>query len=469
MQLTLTTSHTPASDLGYLLHKNPFKVQEFALSFGKAHIFYTEATAERCSATLLIDLDPIALVRNHRRPSGNGGLFDQYVNDRPYVASSFLSVAIGDVYRSALGGRSADRPDLVDKPIPLVAEMPVVPSRGGERLLRALFEPLGYDLKLARLQLDEKFPEWGDSTYFSVSLSATVKLKDLLSHLYVLIPVLDNEKHYWVGDDEVEKLLRHGGDWLAIHPEKEQIAKRYLKHRRSLAREALGRLVVEDGGEVAESVASTLRVEREANLEAPISLNERRIRQVLNVLRDISAATVLDLGCGEGKLISALLKEKVITSIVGLDVSMRSLEIAKDRLNLDRLPTAVRNKLEFLHGSLTYRDRRLEGFEAATVIEVIEHLDAARLAAFERVLFEFSRPRSIIVTTPNAEYNVKFSNLPSGQFRHPDHRFEWTRKEFSDWANRIAARFGYSARCIPIGDEDPVLGAPTQMALFQVT
>ena len=126
----------------------------------------------------------------------------------------------------------------------------------------------------------------------------------------------------------------------------------------------------------------------------------------------------------------------------------------------------MREKIKLIHGSLTYRDRRLEGFDAATVIEVVEHLDAARLVAFERVLFEFARPAVVVLTTPNADYNVKFETLPAGQFRHPDHRFEWTRAQFKEWADAIAEKFNYAVVLQPIGDEDADLGSPTQMAVF---
>jgi 3' terminal RNA ribose 2'-O-methyltransferase Hen1 len=303
-----------------------------------------------------------------------------------------------------------------------------------------------------------------------VGLKAAKPLKDVLTHLYVLLPVLDNDKHYWVGDDEVEKLIRHGEGWLAAHPEREQIARRYLKNQRSLAREALARLlsdedpVEEDGS----SMAVTKAAEREANLERPLSLNERRIEEVVKALRNSNASSIVDLGCGEGKLLSALLRDRSFGRVAGLDVSIRALEIAQERLKLDRLPAPVRDKLQLLHGALTYRDKRLEGFDAAAVVEVIEHLDIGRLAAFERVLFEFARPKTVVVTTPNSEYNVKFPGLPAGQFRHADHRFEWTRAQFRDWAGGIASRYGFDVRFGPVGDEDPQLGAPTQMAVFEL-
>jgi 3' terminal RNA ribose 2'-O-methyltransferase Hen1 len=468
MLLSITTTHSPATDLGYLLHKNPFKAQQFELTFGRAHVFYPEAHKERCTATLLVNVDPIALVRNKKGPAGEGGLLDQYVNDRPYVASSFLSVALGDVYRSAMAGRSKERPELAGTPIPLEVSIPVVPSRGGEPLIASLFEPLGYELQTQRLPLDEKFPEWGNSPYYRLELRTLKPLKSVLTHLYVLLPVLDNDKHYWVGDDEVEKLIRHGEGWLPNHPEREQIARRYLKNQRSLAREALSRLLAEEESSDEERApeAVTRAAEREATLERPISLNERRIGEVIKALHDSNASTIVDLGCGEGKLLSELLRDRTFSRIVGVDVSIRALEIATERLKVDRLPPAVRNKLQLLHGALTYRDKRLEGFDAAAVIEVIEHLDASRLLAFERVLFEFARPKTAVITTPNSEYNVRFPNLAAGQFRHPDHRFEWTRAQFHEWANLVAVRFGYDVRFGPIGDEDPYVGPPTQMAVF---
>jgi hypothetical protein len=114
-----------------------------------------------------------------------------------------------------------------------------------------------------------------------------------------------------------------------------------------------------------------------------------------------------------------------------------------------------------------YRDKRLEDFDAASVVEVIEHLDPPRLSAFERVLFEFAKPRTVVMTTPNSEYNVKWETLGAGKFRHPDHRFEWTRQEFQDWANGIDTQFGYTVRFLGVGPEDEQVGPPTQMVIFE--
>jgi 3' terminal RNA ribose 2'-O-methyltransferase Hen1 len=459
MLLTITSTSPPATDLGYLLYKNPTRVQSFELKFGKAHVFYPEARPEICTAALLLDIDPVHLVR------GQHSTVEQYVNDRPYVASSFMSVTIAQVYGSAMAGQCKDRPELAQTPLPLQARLSVLQCRGGESILRRLFEPLGYTLNTERYLLDDTYSDWGSSEYFTVSLAVTARLSDLLSQLYVLIPVLDAEKHYWVGDAEVEKLLRHGEGWLATHPEREMIAQRYLKYRH-LVSQALRQLADEDNTDP--DAVGEAHAQEEAELEKRISLQEQRLGSVMAVLKGTAARRVIDLGCGEGSLLQRLLADRSFTEIVGLDVSYRALEIAGERLHLDRLPPMQKERIRLIHGALTYRDKRLEGFDAATVIEVIEHLDLARLASFERVLFECARPGLVVLTTPNVEYNVKFPSLPTGRLRHRDHRFEWRRDEFQGWAQRVADRFGYTVRFLPVGSEDPLLGSPTQMAIYSL-
>ncbi len=465
MLLSITTEHHPASDLGFLLHKHPDRFQSFDLSFGRAHVFYPEATEHRCTACLLLDVDPVGMVRSKKHD--DRFLLGHYINDRPYVASSFMSVAIAQVYGTAMSGRCQMRPELAATPIPLTAQLEVLPVRGGEEFLYRIFEPLGYTVAAKRHPLDDKFPEWGASPYYSTTLRATKTLAELLTHLYVLIPVFDNEKHYFVGEDEMEKLLAKGHSWLATHPEKEQIARRYLLQRASLYRQALARLVEEEPLEVPESDDEpTASDARETALEQTLSLNEQRLQAVYAELRASEARRVLDLGCGEGKLLLELLNDRQFEEIVGMDVSIRALEIANKRLNLERLPERQAERLTLIHGSLIYRDKRLEGFDAAAVVEVIEHFDPPRLTAFERNLFEFARPQTVVVTTPNREYNVRWEWLPAGEFRHPDHRFEWTRKEFREWAARIADQYGYCVRIVPVGPEDEEVGSPTQMAVF---
>lgn len=458
MLLTITNTRYPADDLSYLMHKHPAKVQEAEFSQGIAHIFYPESTPQKCTIALLLDIDPISLVRKNG-PAGNEFALQQYVNDRPYVASSFLSGAIAKAFSSALNGRCKDKPEMVNVPLELEVNIPVLPVRGGETLLRNLFEPLGYTVQCSQLPLDEQFPQWGASRYFSLRLTHTVTLRELLAHLYILVPVCDNDKHYFVGTDEVEKLMEKGKDWLETHPQKELIILRFLKHQKKLANHALEQILGEEetNGETDET---------ETPAPAKVRLHDMRLMAVKDELLASGAATIADLGCGEGKLLRLLLQEKQFTSILGMDISYRSLTIAQDKLKLDRLPEKQRQRIQLIQGSLTYRDERLSGYDAAALVEVIEHLDEPRLATLEKTVFAHAKPGTVVVTTPNAEYNVKFESMEAGRMRHSDHRFEWTRSQFSDWAGRVAQEHGYTVSFKPLGDEDPEVGAVSQMGIF---
>ncbi len=467
MLLTITSSASPATDLGFLLHKNPDRVHEKQLPFGIVRVCYPEATAERCTAALIVDIDPVQLVRGRRGgPQGNGFSLSQYVNDRPYAVSSFMSVAINKLFGTAMTGRSKDRPELAEQTIPLIVRLPVLPCRGGERVLRAMFEPLGYEVEASGIALDDTFPEWGESRYLDVTLSVVARVRDVLEHLFVLLPVLDDDKHYWVGDDEVEKLVRRGGDWLGAHPERALITRRYLRHDRRLTRDALARLIEADGSVEDPDGVQQAHDAEEAAIEKPVRLNDQRMEAVVSALRDSGAQRIADLGCGQGTLVRALLKEAWVDRVVGVDVSWRSLETAALRLRLDEMPPRQRARVDLWQGALTYRDRRLRDFDALAVVEVIEHIDPPRLAAFEDALFGDARPRTAVVTTPNVEYNVLFESMPTDRLRHKDHRFEWTRAEFGAWCAAVTDRHDYSVTISGIGPTDDTLGSPTQMAVF---
>jgi 3' terminal RNA ribose 2'-O-methyltransferase Hen1 len=290
MLLTISTTARPATDLGFLLYKNPASVRSVELAFGTAHVFYPEAAEDHCTAALLVEVDPVGLVRRGRARSGFA--LAEYVNDRPYAASSFLSVAIAKVYGTAMSGRSRDRQELADNPIPLDAHLPVVPCRGGPDLLRRLFEPLGYTCDVAPIPLDAERPDWGESRYVDLTVRAEIRLRDLLRHLYVLLPVLDDDKHYWVERAEIDKLLAKGEDWLPAHPERELITRRFLRHRGPLMREALARLAEDSGEDLDERAGGG----DEAALERGVGLAERRLGAVIAVLRSCGATSVADLG-----------------------------------------------------------------------------------------------------------------------------------------------------------------------------
>ncbi|WP_418959611.1 3' terminal RNA ribose 2'-O-methyltransferase Hen1 [Streptomyces tritici] len=470
---TTGTSQRPATDLGFLLHKHPDKAQRFSTAHGAAHVLYPEASEERCTAALLLEVDPVALVRAGRG-KGRGGAPDaalaQYVNDRPYAASSLLAVALGSVFKTAMRGTCEQRPERAAAPLPLRIEVPALPARGGAALVRRLFGPLGWSTVRAEpVPLDTEFPEWGDSRYVRLVLEGELRLSEALRQLYVLLPVLDDAKHYWVAPDEVDKLLRAGDGWLAGHPEQQLITSRYLSRRWGLTRQAMERLELvrlaeADGLDVEDvdnAVDETVDTE-----EKPVPLAEQRREAILAELRAAEASRVLDLGCGQGQLVQALLKDVRFTEIVGLDVSARALTVAARRLRLERMGERQAGRVRLLQGSLAYTDKRLTGYDAAVLSEVIEHVDLPRLPALEYAVFGSARPRTVLVTTPNVEYNVRWESLPAGHVRHGDHRFEWTREEFRAWADRVAAQHGYHVRYVPVGPDDPEVGPPTQMAVF---
>ncbi|MER5978868.1 3' terminal RNA ribose 2'-O-methyltransferase Hen1 [Streptomyces sp. NPDC001857] len=476
MFLTISTTGTPerpATDLGFLLHKHPDNAQAFSTSYGRASVLYPEADDRRCTAALLLEVDAVALVRRGKG-KGRGGAPDaalaQYVNDRTYAASSLLAVALSAVFSSAMRGVCNAKPELPSQPRPLRIEVPVLPARGGPALVRRLFEPLGWVVNVEPVALDTEFPEWGDSRYVRLVLeSQTLTLAESLRHLYVLLPVLDDAKHYWVASDEVDKLLRAGEGWLPEHPEQKLITSRYLSRRWSLTRQAMERLELvrlaeADDSEV-EEIDNAVAAETEAE-EKPTPLAVQRREAILAALGASGATRVLDLGCGQGQLVQALLKDPKFTEIVGVDVSMRALTIASRRLKLDRMGERQASRVKLMQGSLAYTDNRLKGYDAAVLSEVIEHLDLPRLPALEYAVFGAARPRTVLVTTPNVEYNVRWESLPAGHVRHGDHRFEWTREEFRAWARSVAERHGYEAEFVPVGPDDPEVGPPTQMAVF---
>ncbi|TGE06038.1 3' terminal RNA ribose 2'-O-methyltransferase Hen1 [Hymenobacter fodinae] len=481
MLLTITTTHQPATDLGYLLHKNPARLQTLEITAGQAYVFYPEATPERCTAALLLDIDPVALVRSHRGPAGEGFALEQYVNDRPYVASSFLSSAIAKVFNTAMNGTCKDRPELPEEQLPLEATVAVIPAANAEQLQR-LFEPLGYEVKAEAHVLDPTRPEWGDSRYYTLQLRhPAVRLRDLLSHLYVLIPVLDRgDKHYWINQEEAKKLLRRGANWLPQHPDREFITRRYLRFA-EFVNPTLERLLQADENATDDEAGeAALDVEAHAALaEIPMALgqleevgakqplHELRLDRVAEEIRWLGAQRVLDLGCGEGKLVRRLLQIPHVEHILALDVSWRELERAQQRLHVAEMPPRQRKRLTLTQGSLLYHDPRLAGYDAAAVVEVIEHLDESRLAAFEQVVFARARPGAVLVTTPNADYNQRYETLSAGEFRHSDHRFEWTRAQFAAWATGVAERHGYRVRLEPLGPEAAEVGAPSQLAVFE--
>lgn len=455
MLLQITTTHQPATDLGYLLHKRPGKFQTKELSFGNAHVFYPEANSEKCTAALWLDINAVELSKGRNQQFSKSFQLAQYVNDRPYVASSFMSTAIAKYYGSALNGHCKDRPELAKTPIPLEIRLVSVCVRGGKNLLNDLFEPLGYEVEAEGALLDANFPDWGESPYYKITLRGTLTVQEVLSHLYVLLPVLDNNKHYFVSQGEIEKLLSKGEKWLTNHPKRDLIVTRYLKYKTTYAKKAIDKMSPETSEE-----------EDKVITEKKITLHQQRLAQVAEELKASGAKSVADLGCGEGKLIKLLIPDTQFEKIIGMDVSSRSLEIAEKRLYLFNATPKKRERISLIHSSLMYRDERLLGVDAAALVEVIEHMEEEKLPLFERIVFGEINPKTVIVTTPNCEYNALYEGLENGKMRHNDHRFEWNRAQFKDWTEKLASEYQYTFKIKPIGEVDETHGASSQMAIF---
>lgn len=419
-----TTDFPDTSDIGYLLHKHPDRVQSWNLPMGATTVLYPEVSAECTTVAVLADAD----------------------------AASGLAVALSRLFKQTLAGVCTGKPELVSAALDLTMSMPAAPSRGGTDLADRLFGPLGWTVDATPIALDPTQPEWGDSEYVDLVLTGTFTLSAALRHLYVLLPVLDDAKHYWVGEDEADKLVRAAGDWLGDHPESALIASRYLAHRRELVASALDRLVPD--------------APQDDVAPRDPTLAEQRVRAVLAALTGFGAKSVIDLGCGEGRLLRELFADNSFDRILGADVSDRALVKAHRRLRLDDMADRQRTRIELVQSSATYRDVRLQGFDAMVLMEVIEHVDLDRLPALVRSVFGEARPRTVLVTTPNSEYNVLYPGLEPGTFRHVDHRFEFTRTEFEQWASSVADGHAYSVRFDRIGPVDDVHGTPTQMAVF---
>ncbi|TKV56971.1 3' terminal RNA ribose 2'-O-methyltransferase Hen1 [Nakamurella flava] len=503
MLLTITTTHRPATDLGFLLHKHPGRVQSFPQSSGTAHVFYPQADEVRCTAALLLEVDPIALVRG-RREGDTGFPLGRYVNDRPYVASSLLAVALQSVFGTAAAGVCKLRPELAATPLPLEIGVPALP--GDVDLVGRLFTPLGWSVEATAPPLDPDVPDWGAAPVVSVRLSGTLRLADALRQLYVLLPVLDGGQHYWVDEAEVDKLVRAGSGWLTDHPERDFITRRYLAGQRDLTRDARERL---DGAhrvaagapsvvgadlsyphvpKGADDAGMTSRPAEADSVAAKGRLREQRHAAVLDAVRAARPRVVGDLGCGSGALVADLAALPGVERVVATDVSAGALAAAARRLHLDddavtdRLdrfdadgvdrpghgdpPPGREHRIRLFQSALTYRDPRLTGLDVAVLMEVVEHVDLDRLPALERAVFADAAPSTVVVTTPNVEYNVHYPALVAGGRRHPDHRFEWTRAEFTAWSDRVAAVHGYTVTRRPVGPVDELVGAPTQLAVF---
>ena len=467
MHLNLTVEGPGAEDFSYLLHKHPNKLFRKELGgFGEVFVYYPVADDGRASASLTVLIDTARGGKGRSRMPEEA---TQYVGDWAYASGTVLATALRVAFATALGGRCQDKPDAVGCPMHLTAVLPAVRARGGEDAVRRLFAPLGYEVTTTSEDADPEYPEWGESRALGVRLVGDVTLHALLTHLYLLLPCLDTSRYHHVGDAEVDKLLRHGEGWLDDHPERGRILSHYLRGKRGLI-DAANTALAERAPEATEATedepedeggATPLAVDTEAARERPLRLLDHRLTAVLGALRaEPACRSVVDLGCGEGVLVRAMLAQGDIESVVGIDPAPTALTRALRRVKYDK-------RFRALQGSAFHLEDAAVGKDAVVLMEVIEHIEPSRLAWVEEMVWGRLGTRRVVVTTPNREYNARFEWVAEGGVRHHDHRFEWTREEFLVWARRVAEAYGYSVEVTGVGAVDEEVGPPTQMAVFR--
>jgi 3'' terminal RNA ribose 2''-O-methyltransferase Hen1 len=454
MLLTITYKGKDTQDLGYMLFKNPNRPQSVKLTTGSAYVYYPKVSDEETTIALLLDINSLDLAKGEKgKDVQPQSLFD-YVNDRPYVASSFLATAMNKVFGTAISGRGDEYQELVDSKLNLSATIHMFPCPVDKERINKVFEPLGYEVNYETFLLDNKFPEWGDSKYVNLTVSGNVVLRDLLKQIILLIPVFDKFKHYDVSNqDELNKLLKLGDGWLSDHPEKDFIVNRYLQFKKGLVNKAQEHLK-SDVDEIEESIDKAVTEKEE-------SLNTTRFNSVINELIKIEAKSVLDIGCSNGKLLEAIRDKMPNIKLAGIDVHLKAVSIADKMANKKDL-----DKIDFFQSSILYKDKRFKGYDAVTAIEVMEHIDEFKLYLFEKVLFGYINPRVAILTTPNKDYNENYDNINNKGLRHFDHRFEFTKREFESWVTKICSKYGYIYFFKSIGKADEKDQQPTLMVTF---
>jgi 3' terminal RNA ribose 2'-O-methyltransferase Hen1 len=442
------------------------------MSFGEGYVYFQENPQGDNSLSLLVDVDPLATVQGRGQLSHMDGL---YVNDRAYVPSSLLTSALTKAFGTALSGRCKERPELASTPIDWTVSVPVVTSDWRTEILWSLFGPLGYEVRMAHVEREGHRSSHPDvaSDLTGVKLCTTATMREVLSHLVVLIQVLDQDNHRWLDEQDLDPFMRRVEGWLPEHPYGMFILKRALKHQKHLIKAVIAKFpAIVDSQARISSINSEMwdASQLEEYADQPLSLNRQRFAVVQELIERLQPRSLVDLGCGDGSFIGFLANGALLhpmERIIGMDVSASELARAKTRMeHLSSLP-GRRTPVEWLLGSLLYRDPRIKGLDMAILIEVIEHIDPWRLPALERQVFGEGGYASIVVTTPNREFNLIYGLSEEHSLRHRDHRFEWTRQEFQEWVQKIASQYGYEWQIQGIGTVSLDHGSPSQMVLFQ--
>ena len=443
MQLTIQATGDNAKVMSHLLSKNPANLYERNQKGHLVRFFYSKFTDQEVEATIFVTPDPIELVQSN----SNSYDITHYINDREFAVSSIFCSLIRSALGTALNGQPKEQyMEWVDHPFSLQFEFGPVVSTLTDQQLAELFEPLGFALAITRQEIDYSIRMKDESSARYLTLRGTKTLHESLRQLFVLIPVLDNYKHYYIDEKEIEKLERYGEGWLENHPLRDFIYRKSLRFKELYSQ-------VESQKPAGEPEVQVKKAR----------LNELRYEKIAETVSQLKPESVVDFGSGEGKLSERLGLIAGVREILAVEPSQSAAVKAAARFH-----KAQENEHftmpKTLWGSLFYFDERLQGKDAIILCEVIEHIDEDRLPKAMDTILHAYRPGALIITTPNREYNDVYEM--EERFRHTDHRFEWTRAEFQQWCLERNNQEFYGLQFEGIGEEHDLQGHPTQMCIF---
>ncbi|MCK1992095.1 3' terminal RNA ribose 2'-O-methyltransferase Hen1 [Peribacillus muralis] len=444
MQLTINASGNNVKAISYLLSKNPNNLYERKHKGHVVRLFYSTFTETEMEATIFVTPDPIELVKN----TANSYDITHYINDREFAVSSIFCSLIRSALGTALNGQpKEEHAEWVNHPFSFQFDFGPVVSTLSDNQLRELFEPIGYEVSITRPDIQYSFDMKDRSSTRTVSLKGLKTLQEGLRHLFVLIPVIDNYKHYYIDEKEIDKLERYGEGWLDDHPMRDFIYRQSLRFK-----------------EVYSIVENKKPEMKKDDKESKVRLNDLRYEKIFDTVSQMHPSSVVDFGSGEGKLSVRLGFIEGVKEILAVEPSQSATLKALGRFD------KVKDKEKFvipkpLWGSLFYYDEELKNKDVIILCEVIEHIDEHRLPKVMDTILQDYQPRALILTTPNREYNEVYDMEDA--LRHNDHRFEWTRAEFQQWCTARNHDDSYDLRFEGIGEEHVTQGCPTQMCVFE--
>ncbi|TDL78499.1 3' terminal RNA ribose 2'-O-methyltransferase Hen1 [Peribacillus frigoritolerans] len=443
MQLTIKATGDNVKAISYLLSKNPNNLYERNHKGHLVRLFYSKFEETELEVTIFVTPDPIDLVKNN----SNSYDITHYINDREFAVSSLFCSFIRSALGTALNGQPKEEySEWVNYRFSFQFEFGPVVSSLSDKQLKDLFEPIGYEVAISRPDIEYSFEMKDKSSARSICLKGMKTLQNGLRQLFVLIPVIDNYKHYYIDDKEIEKLERYGEGWLEDHPKRDYIYRQSLRFK-----------------EIFSIVENKKTEEKKEEKIEKVRLNDLRYEKIIDFVNQMKPRSIVDFGSGEGKLSVRLGFADGVKEIMAVEPSQSATLKAIERFD------KVKNKEKFvvpetIWGSLFYYDERLKGKDVMILCEVIEHIDEFRLPKVLDTILHDYQPNALIITTPNREYNEIYDM--EDHFRHNDHRFEWTRAEFRHWCEERNHRKIYDLQFEGIGEEHDRHGFPTQMCVF---